>query len=158
MKKAKLELVEYGEEATLYSICFENEDMSEFGKFLTKFKDNAKLQREFQTIVRVLEIILGNGAAERRFRNEGKMNDNVYALAIDSRKLRLYCLRLSDKVVILGNGGVKTVAKYQESEELAGYVMDLQLFDAIIKEEKKKGLISFEKAGLDEITHKYFNL
>lgn len=158
MKKAKLELVEYGEEATLYSICFENEDMSEFGKFLTKFKDNAKLQREFQTIVRVLEIILGNGAAERRFRNESKMNDNVYALAIDSRKLRLYCLRLSDKVVILGNGGVKTVAKYQESEELAGYVMDLQLFDAIIKEEKEKGLISFEKAGLDEITHKYFNL
>lgn len=158
MRKAKLELIEQGEEATLYSICFENENLSEFGKFLTKFKDQAKLQREFQTIVRVLEIILSQGAAERRFRNEGKMNDSVCALAIDSRKLRLYCLRLSDKVVVLGNGGVKTVAKYQDSEELAGYVMDLQLFDALIKEEKKRGIISFEKAGLNEITHKYFDL
>lgn len=158
MRKAKLELVERGEQTTLYSICFENENLSEFGKFLTKFKDNAKLQRDFQTIVRVLEIILSDGAAERRFRNEGKMNDRVCALALDSRKLRLYCLRLSDKVVILGNGGIKTVAKYQDSEELAGYVMDLQLFDAILKEEKNKGIISFEKTGLDEITHKYFNL
>ena len=80
------------------------------------------------------------------------------ALAIDSRKLRLYCLRLSDKVLVLGNGGIKNVAKYQDSEELSGYVMDLQAFDSIIKEEKRKGTISYEQAGLDEITDKYYDI
>lgn len=158
MKTASIELVENGNEATLYSIRFENEDMTEFGKFLAKFRNNAKLQQEFRTIVRVLEVILNKGAEERRFRNEGKMKDSVCALAIDSRKLRLYCLRLSDKVLVLGNGGVKTVAKYQESEELSGYVMDLQAFDAIIKEEKRKGTISYEQTGLSEITDKYYEI
>lgn len=158
MKKAAIELVEDGDEATLYSIRFENEDMSEFGKFLAKFRDNSILQKEFQTIVRVLEVILSKGAEERRFRYEGRMNDSVCALAIDSRKLRLYCLRLSDKVLVLGNGGIKKVAKYQESEELSGYVMDLQAFDAIIKEEVRRGTITYEQTGLDEITNKYYNI
>ena len=37
-------------------------------------------------------------------------------------KIRLYCLRLSDKILVFGNGGVKDAAKWQESEELAPYV------------------------------------
>ena len=53
-------------------------------------------------------------------------NDNVKALAIDSRKLRLYCLRISDQILILGNGGVKNTRTYQEDSKLSGYVMDLQ--------------------------------
>lgn len=158
MKTAAIELVENGDEATLYSIRFENEDLTEFGKFLDKFRNNAKLQKEFRTIVRVLEVILSKGVEERRFRYEGKIKDSVCALAIDSRKLRLYCLRLSDKVLVLGNGGIKNVAKYQDSEELSGYVMDLQAFDSIIKEEKRKGTISYEQAGLDEITDKYYDI
>lgn len=37
-------------------------------------------------------------------------------------KVRLYCLRLSDKILVFGNGGVKDVATWQESESLAPYV------------------------------------
>ena len=59
---------------------------------------------------------------------------NVAALSIDSRKLRLYCLRISDQIMILGNGGVKTTRTYQEDEELSGYVMDLQRFDELLKQ------------------------
>ena len=75
MKTAAIELVENGDEATLYSIRFENEDLTEFGKFLDKFRNNAKLQKEFRTIVRVLEVILSKGVEERRFRYEGKIKD-----------------------------------------------------------------------------------
>ena len=46
------------------------------------------------------------------------MNDHVSALAIDSRKLRLYCLRISDQILILGNGGVKTTRTYEEDPKL----------------------------------------
>lgn len=94
-----------------------------------KFKDNSTLNYDFQRISLALEKIIDRGALERFFRIEGKMNDRVSALAIDSRKLRLYCLRISDQILIVGNGGVKTTRTYQENEQLSGYVMDLQRFD-----------------------------
>lgn len=47
------------------------------------------------------------------FRIEGRMNDHVSALSIDSRKLRLYCLRISDQILILGNGGVNQSATFE---------------------------------------------
>ena len=102
-------------------------DVSEYEDFLMKFKDNSKLNKDFQIILLALEKIIDQGALERFFRIEGKMSDNLAALAIDSRKLRLYCLRISDQIMIVGNGGVKTTRTYKEDEELSGYVMDLQL-------------------------------
>lgn len=44
-------------------------------------------------------------------------------------------MRLSDEVIILGNGGVKDVKTYEQSARLNGYVMDLQKFDALLKKE-----------------------
>lgn len=158
MKKAKLELIEQGDETTLYTISFEGKDVSEFGDFITRFKDNATLRHDYYNIVRAVQLILAGGALERRFRTEGRYNDGVCALPIESGKLRLYCLRMSDQILVVGNGGLKNVRRYEESEELSGYVMDLQKFDSIIREAKSSGLISYEKAGLDNITDKYFEL
>lgn len=158
MKRAKIEFVEQGEETTLYSICFEGSDLTEFGLFLSRFKDNAKLQKDFYKIVRAVELILTGGALERRFRIEGKVKDGVCALPIESGKLRLYCLRLSDQVLIIGNGGVKNVPRYEESEELMGYVIDLQKFDILIKEAKRNGIITYNTMGLNAITDKYYDI
>ena len=158
MVKAKLETINNTDNVSLYTIHFESEDLTEFARFLDKFKDSAKLQRDFLRIVQAVQMIMSGGALERRFRPEGKMNDGVCALPVLTGKLRLYCLRLSDEVLIIGNGGIKNVATYQECEELKGYVMDLQKFDTIIKEAKAKGLVSYEIMGLDNITDKYFDL
>ena len=141
MKKAQLKTIEQNDNVSLYSICFNGSDISEFEDFLIKFKDNSKLNKDFQTIILALEKIIDQGALERFFRLEGKMNDNVTALSIDSRKLRLYCLRISDQIMILGNGGVKTTRTYQEDEKLSGYVMDLQRFDELLKQAQKKELL-----------------
>ncbi len=73
------------------------------------------------------------------------MNDDVYAFSLNSRKLRLYCLRISDQILILGNGGVKDTRTYQEDETLSGYVLDLQKFDELLKQAQKKGNITIEK-------------
>lgn len=86
------------------------------------------------------------------------MRDNVNALLLDSHCLRLYCLRLSDEVLILGNGGVKTTRTYQEDEELNGYVMDLQRFDELLKEAQRKGSITIEKNMITDIENKTFEL
>ncbi|MBR1514543.1 MAG: hypothetical protein IJ622_09665 [Bacteroidales bacterium] len=83
------------------------------------------------------------------------MKDNVVALSVDSKKLRLYCLRMSDKILILGNGGIKDSRTYEESEELSGYVMDLQKFDELLKQAQENGSIYIEQnviTGIEEIT------
>lgn len=50
-KKATIEPVEQSEVASLYTISFENDNLSEFAKFMTNFKDNAHLQRDYQIIL-----------------------------------------------------------------------------------------------------------
>ena len=158
MKKAQLKTIEQNDNVSLYSICFNGSDISEFEDFLIKFKDNSKLNKDFQTIILALEKIIDQGALERFFRLEGKMTDNVAALSIDSRKLRLYCLRISDQIMILGNGGVKTTRTYQEDHELSGYVMDLQRFDELLKQAQKNGTITIEKNMIVGIDNKTFEL
>ena len=99
-----------------------------------------------------------SGFLERYFRPEGKMRDNVCALPIQSGKLRLYCLRLSDSVMIAGNGGVKNVRSYEESEELSGYVVTLQKLDEAIKLAVKKGKITIEEHNIEDIDNITFSL
>lgn len=63
------------------------------------------------------------------------------ALPVVQSKLRLYCLRLSDKILILGNGGVKNTRTYEESSTLKGYVITLQKFEELLREEENKGTV-----------------
>lgn len=155
VKQAKIKTIEQNDNVSLYSICFDGDELSEYEKFLTTFKDNARLNHDFQTIILALAKIVERGALERFFRNEGRMNDNFCALSIDSRCLRLYCLRISDQILVVGNGGEKTTRTYQEDETLSGYVMDLQKFDELLKNAQKTGAISIENnviTGIDTAT------
>ena len=86
------------------------------------------------------------------------MKDNVKALAIDSRKLRLYCLRISDQILILGNGGIKSTRTYQENELLSGYVMNLQKFDEVLLNAQKNGKITIEKNMITDIESVTFEI
>ena len=133
MSKVKILSVEQTEKAGLFTICFENENFSEFEKFIQKFKDNAECKRDFQ-------------------------KDQVCALPIEYGKLRLYCLRMSDCVLIVGNGGKKTTRTYNESEELSGYVISLQKLDELIKVAVKKGDITIEEKTITGIETKEFDL
>lgn len=107
-------------------------------------------------IVGFLGRIADFGALERYFRPEGKMNDNVVALPVVQSKLRLYCLRLSDKILILGNGGKKRSKTYEEDNELSGYVLTLQNFDQLIKEGVNDGSIIVTENKIE--TDKTFDL
>lgn len=158
MKTVNLKTIEQNDNVSLYSICFNGNDLSEYEDFLKKFKNNSTLNQDFQRILLALEKIIDRGALERFFRIEGKMNDRVSALAIDSRKLRLYCLRISDQILIVGNGGLKTTRTYQEDETLSGYVMDLQRFDDLLKQAQQNGSITIEKNMIVGIDNKVFEI
>ena len=141
MSEAELILVNEAKNCTFYTIQFLSEDESEFEQFYNKFKDDVEFNPDLMRIVGFLGRIADFGALERYFRPEGKMSDNVVALPVVTSKLRLYCLRLSDKILILGNGGVKKTKSYEEDDELSGYVITLQNFDKLIKEGTESGTI-----------------
>ena len=133
-KKTSVELMNESEKVSLYSISFEMDGTTEFEKFVSEFEMNATYNRDYQRILAALQAILQMGALERFFRPEGTMRDNVQAIPVEGGKLRLYCLRLSDQIVILGNGGVKVTRTYEQDPKLYGYVLDLQRFERILKE------------------------
>ena len=141
MSEAELILVNEAKNCTLYTIQFLSNDESEFEQFYNKFKDDVEFNPDLMRIVGFLGRIADFGALERYFRPEGKMSDRVVALPVVTSKLRLYCLRLSDKILILGNGGEKKTESYEEDDELSGYVITLQNFDKLIKEGTKNGTI-----------------
>ena len=141
MSEAELILVEEAKNCTLYTIQFLSEKDTEFELFFNKFKDDVEFNPDLMRIVGFIGKIADLGALERFFRPEGKMNDHLVALPTVQSKLRLYCLRLSDKILILGNGGVKNTKTYEESQELSGYVLTLQNFDRLVKEGVKDGTI-----------------
>ena len=156
MSEVELLLVNSSDSCTMYTIQFLSDDKSEFEKFVSKFRNDAVLNTDFQTIMRFVEQILANGALERYFRPEGKMRDSVVALPVLKSKLRLYCLRLTDKILVLGNGDVKNSRTYEDDETLQGYVMDLQKFEELLKQEARSGNVEITEKEIK--TDKTFEL
>ena len=158
MTQVTLKTIEQNDNVGMFSIWFDGNSESEFEKFLIEFKNNATYNKDFNAILLALSKIIDKGALERFFRIEGRMNDHVSALSIDARKLRLYCRRISDQILTLGNGGVKLSRTYQEDEKLSGYVMDLQTFDKVLLKAQKKGIISIEKNMITDIESATFEI
>ena len=159
MAKAKILSVEQTENAGLFTICFEGESYDEFQKFIIKGEADVTLQPDLQEVLRIIQRMMREiGFLERLFRPEGRMRDRVAALPVQTNKLRLYCLRLSDSVLIVGNGGRKTARTYNEDAELSGYVLTLQKLDELLRSAERKGTVSIEKATIKGVEDKTFDL
>ncbi|MDD2952025.1 MAG: hypothetical protein PHC95_02510 [Parabacteroides sp.] len=149
MSEVELLLVNETNSCTIYTIRFLSETDSEFERFYNKFKDDATYNPDLMRIVSFIDKIADRGALERFFRPEGKYNDGVCALPVVQSKLRLYCLRLSDQILILGNGGVKNTKTYNENDKLKGYVLTLQKFEKLIKECVKDGTVAISENTIE---------
>ena len=149
MSEAELIRLNYNRKCTLYSIQFLTEDEAEYERFYNRFKEDAVFNEDLMRITDLIDRIANVGAFERLFRPEGKMSDRVVALPIIKSKLRLYCLRLSDSILILGNGGVKNTRTYDENDELRGYVVTLQNFDKLIKQGERDGTITITENTIE---------
>ena len=144
-KNLLIELLETGEKVSLYSPRFEGEEYTEFEKFLLTYKD-----QYVQILIRRIDIIKENGAEDRFFRYEGSKRDRVMALPshLDTSNLRLYCLNISHKILILGNGGIKQTQTYQEDVNLHRAVRNLQKIDIIIKKLENRRIITINGTNL----------
>ena len=159
MAKAKIESVTQTAKAGLFTISFDGESYTEFQKFIIKGEADATLQPDLQEILRIINRMVSEiGFLERMFRPEGKMRDRVAALPVETNKLRLYCLRLSDGVLLIGNGGQKRTRTYDESDELSGYVLTLQKLDELLRVAERKGTVSIEETTIRGIDDKIFDI
>ena len=64
------------------------------------------------------------------------------ALPVFVSKLRLYCLRLSDKILILGNGGVKKTRTYEEDA-------NLQKFEQLLNDGLNDGSVTITESTIE---------
>lgn len=130
-----------------------SDDLNEFEKFVAKFQAGGELNKDYRIIAKFIDQILDFGALERYFRPEGKIKDSVVALPTLRSRLRLYGLRLSDKILILGNGGEKKTRTYDEDDSLRGYVVTLQRFEELLREGVEDGsvLITENEIETDKI-------
>ena len=156
MSEVELLLLDQTENCTVYTIQFLSDDLNEFEKFVAKFQSDAEFNRDYRIIAKFIDQILDFGALERYFRPEGKMKDSVVALPTVQSKLRLYGLRLSDRILILGNGGHKKTRTYDEDDKLKGYVLTLQRFEELLKDGVADGSVIITESEIE--TDKTFEL
>lgn len=156
MSAVELLLVGAGDRATIYTLHFLSEQEGEFERFYNRFKEDVEYSEDLMRIVAFIGKIADVGALERFFRPEGKFNDGVCALPIVQSKLRLYCLRLSDRILILGNGGVKRTRTYDEDDTLRGCVLTLQKFEKLLKDAERQGKVKITSTEI--ATDKLFEL
>lgn len=122
-EKYNVELIEEYANINFYSIHLQGKELSELESFFEKFPDGSPYDEEIDVILSWLDKIAERGALERYFRPEGRYGDGVGVIPIDvGNKIRLYCIRLSDKIIVFGNGGIKDARSWQQSKTLAPYV------------------------------------
>lgn len=129
-----VEIFEEHSEVNFYSIRYTENELSEAEIFFDKVLDQDELEEDVEILSKVIDKIGENGAEPRHFRHAGTARDKVGALPeyLSSTKLRLYAIRLTNKIVILGNGGLKTTETYNEDPFLNECVETLKKIDRFL--------------------------
>lgn len=148
----RLELVIENEVVSIYSPVFDEEQKNEFHKFLMENSSwkNPQLKSFFDAIISAIRKMEECGARENLFRNEGSKVKAVPLYICDQKinrkigKMRLYCLRLSERLLILGNGGVTTSNKYEDDPKMKKAVDDLRNIDNHIRKIAKRAKTDYE--------------
>jgi len=144
----------HGKRCKLYSIVKEESELNEASKFLINQRntDSADFQRLKE---RLDNIKSRHGARVNFFKHEGTESDLVYALHAGARKrgylelnhFRWYCIRLSERCLILGNGGIKHVRKTQDDKFLIEKEYDMRWVDRVIEAAIKCGELEVDIDG-----------
>ncbi len=104
---------------TFYTVRWEDSPISETDKFFMKYEIHIIFQRSIQELATFISNEIGDkfGALEYFFRFEnaaqalppsGRYKVEHLSINFGNFPLRLYCLRISETLVVLFNGGEKT--------------------------------------------------
>ena len=153
--RSKLKLLETysGEIASLYTVMVDGPNgtiTTKLDQFYEKYR--GKYPTDLMNIVRRLKS-LGNttGCTENFFKlDEGLDPDDLVCALYDipDINLRLYCIRLSEQITILGDGGPKTTRTWQEDKNLEREVNEMMNVSKIIRTKMKSGDLRISTDGL----------
>lgn len=104
----KLVRLKDGRKAKIYSVHFDGEDKHEFDKFLEDL--DVQNHPDFQALrKKIKEMYNKRGLLEHYFIPEDDkcLHPEISRINYGTGKLRLYCIRWNDNLLILGGGGVK---------------------------------------------------
>lgn len=113
-----------GSKCTFYTVRWDDAELSETDKFFEKFRYDAQLKHPLRELASFIEVVIGDeyGALEDFFKFENAAQaippsgtykvEDLY-INYGNFPLRLYCLRISETLVILFNGGEKTADNAQ---------------------------------------------
>ncbi len=133
-----------GQICTFYTVRWVEAELSETDKFFLKYENDSTLQRPLQELAKFISKKIADemGAVEDFFRFENSAHalppsgtykvEDLY-INFGHFPLRLYCLRISETLVVLFNGGEKTSdtaqggktsMAFQEANIFAKRIMD----------------------------------
>jgi hypothetical protein len=146
-----------GSRCTFYTVKQDGHELSETDKFFDKCRKQPHLVRPLQELAKFLSVIIASekGALPDFFRFEnkaqalppsGKYVIESITINYGNFPLRLYCLRITDGIVILFNGGEKTSEDAQEGKTSMAF-HEANRFAERIMEALNEGWIFISKDG-----------
>lgn len=151
LSMSKIELVELEEfrcgAGRVYSVAVDDTEETLYDRFLEENKQEYK--EELVEIMTKLNTMSGKtGFTDTFFKlNEGKPGDGICAITDWKGKLRLYCIRFGNILLVLGGGGPKTTRTYQEAPKLLSENLLLRSVSDVMAEAIKEKDIKIEEDG-----------
>ena len=149
----KIELVELEDfrcgAGRVYSVAVDDADFTLYDRFVEENEDDSK--EELVEIITKLNTMSGKtGFTDTFFKlNEGRPGDGICAITDWKGKLRLYCIRFGNILLVLGGGGPKSTRTYQEDPKLLSENLLLRsVSDAMAEAIKKKDIKINEDGSL----------
>ncbi len=131
---------------TFYTVRQEDAEFTEMEKFIQKFEGHPRLGQQLEEIIALLLDVMGErrGALPDYFNRPERAASALppkpgTAIEIGFNNLhfplRLFCLRVSDEIVVLFNGGEKTSERTQDSPDLSVKINEADSFASRILDE-----------------------
>ena len=152
---SKIELVELDEfncgAGHIYSVAVDDADETLYDLFLAE--NVAEYRSELEEIAHKLNSMsTWTGFTDNYFKlNEGKPGDGVCAITDFKGKLRLYCIRFGNILLVLGGGGPKSkkIRAYEEDPKLLSENLIIRtVSDAMAKAIREKDITIEEDGSL----------
>ncbi len=147
----RIELIELDEfdcsVGHIYSVAIDDSDCTLYDLFLEE--NDEKYRKELGNIMVKLDTMSGRtGFGDFYFKlNEGKPGDGLCAITDKKGKLRLYCIRFGNVLLVLGGGGPKTTRTYQEDDKLYSENLQLRSISEAMAKAIKDGTLKIEDDG-----------
>jgi hypothetical protein len=151
-----------GQKTRFYTVRFEQKNYTEFEDFLLRHEQREDLAEQLDELIAWLdEIAERRGAPHWLFRHENKaqaLPPKQRLSHLEVNNLRLYCLRLSDRLVILFNGGEKTAARAQNCPNVKPYFVQANRLAAAIDESLRSAELNLIENGTRLVYPQNFEL